>query len=469
MKVNDLVQAAVSGDTVTVRSILQAEPGLLVQPIRTKNGEDGAIEFPPVFLILSKTAGNIPYPVLDVLSEAGADYSAAVTQTVGGKRIVQPLLEFAITRWHDPRLTAYLLSHGADPNAVDYNEAASVKPSVTTMLTYALTGWKNEKMTELLLTCGADPEKCSRVFSEEHGVFQQLPPLYYALVEKQSAEKTAALLRFGASADCPIDTGWGPGKDTSFGNYLRLTHPELESVMLAARDLAASLPAPTVRRFTKPKQPAAPHQQEPVRAAEPARPQTSIRPSADADVVQPSKTADRIQQAEAPEPIPQPLPPQTAQKPPRAEAAPAALPQHVKLYGKFRAYLFANFAFLALGFGVIGPLIYMKQDKEIALIFFIIGIPCFLIAALIWHSVSKKAKLYGLTGVMPAFVANSVWVMFKVMMLFSIILIPLALGLGKSLDWETRYTDSGEFVQVYQTGYNEYRDAKGNVYHEKED
>jgi len=441
MTANDLYSAAISADVERVRAIVKEVPNLLTMPLRSQKGEDSVLEYTVIFSILSKMAGNVSYPVLDVLSEAGADYNAKITYTVGAKRLVQPLLAYAIHRWHDPKLTAYLLSHGANPNAFEYNEAGQT----TTILWYALTGWKNEKMTELLLTCGADPNQNCK---------GNLPPMYYALAEQKSAEKTAALIRYGARADFPVE-------NTSFQLYIHAKHPELEGVLQSAISLAAVGPAPTIRNFSQPApvntpvQPAAAPAQ-PVRAAAPVQYETPVVPR--------TRSAPAAETAV-------PSSRQTAIVPAKKEKTPvdpSALPRHVKLYGPFKAYLFANFGFLALAFGLIGPLIYLKRDPEIALIFFLIGLPCFAIAALIWHSVASKAKLYGLVGVMPDFIAKSVLTMAKVIMICTLILIPVIGVFGNYFKWETRYTDTGKFVSVYQSGFNEYTDAAGNKYHEKE-
>lgn len=141
-----------------------------------------------------------------------------------------------------------------------------------------------------------------------------------------------------------------------------------------------------------------------------------------------------------------------------------------RCYGKFTAYLFGNFSVLAFAFCILGPVIFLfvrKEDVEVALGLFILGVPCAFIAALIWLYVKSKAKKRGLTNVMGQFALDSLLVFTKVLLMMTIILVPFVKWMGNDIQWESRKTIDGLDVVVKRTGENTFEDSLGNRYSEK--
>ena len=136
-----------------------------------------------------------------------------------------------------------------------------------------------------------------------------------------------------------------------------------------------------------------------------------------------------------------------------------------KCYGTIEKFFFGDFALLALALGVIGPLVMRaKREPEAAFAFFVFSIIPFLMAVFIWIIVSRRAKRSGQKNVMSAFLFESVMLVFKILMCFTVVLIPFVLSFGKP-GWETRTTNNGISVAVRRTGDGEYEDVNGNKYY----
>lgn len=422
MRVDDIYEAAISGNIEKLIEILETDEVEFNKVIDGGVDEDGyKAAYTIAFSILGGMEENIRYDVLDVLVERGMSFDTIVQMEKDGCKIVQPLLQFAISALQDPVLTKYMLEHGANPNSVNRNEILPGYINKTNMLWYAITGFEDTEMMELLLSYGADPEKCCEVYLEEQGVYQYLPPLFYTLVECGDIEKTACLFRYGASPQCAIDVGAGFRHNTDFRRYIKMCYPQLEIPMKRAFDKAQKLSKPQVKGTSQ-------------------VPKEKVEKITSVQNVLENRNRPKLQES-------------------------SNVTSLEKCYGKFTAYLFMNFAMLTVAFGIIAPMIIGGRDPEAVPGFLVIGIGSFLISASIWSTVSKKAKKRGQTNVMGEFVMDGFLIFIKVLLCMTIFLIPLAKTIGDNREWENKKTVSGRSVTVRRTSQDGYEDAYGNRYH----
>lgn len=425
---DDIYYAATSGNSARLMELLSEGGAELLNQTLTSQLEDGSdTQYTLVFSILAEMKDDMRYDILDMLVKFGASFTKPVILKTEGVTKERPLLEYAISVWKNPRMVEYLLKNGASPDAEHKETDGRGKISRTTMLWYALNAGKDMQMLELLLSYGADPEKCCEVYNYELGVYQYLPPLYYSLVDCSSYDKTVCLLRYGASPQCGIDVGIGFKHNTNFMQYLQFNYPGLRKSLVSAFENAQSAPAP--RRLVTLK----------ARQAEEVPSVEEIKERANSGTL-----GHRLN-------------------------AGSRVNSLSRCYGKGAAYGFGNFGIIGLAFGIIGPLIALNSEQpEAALGMLLFGLPSLLIAAGIWLSVQKKAKERGQDGVMPQFVADSVLMFAKVLLMMTIILIPLVKHIGSDIQWEEHTTASGGRVTVKKTGEGEYEDAAGNRYVEKD-
>lgn len=140
-----------------------------------------------------------------------------------------------------------------------------------------------------------------------------------------------------------------------------------------------------------------------------------------------------------------------------------------KCYNKFTAYLFMNFLILGVGFGIIGPIVLAKHGFEVVLILLVIGVSCLFIALSYAVKVYMTGRRIGQRHFFKEFFIDSVIIWFKVFMVISIVLIPVALFLRSDGDWTYRKSVDGLDVMVRSNGEGEYEDAFGTKYKEKEE
>lgn len=413
MTVDDIYNAAIAGDTVQLRQLLNDGGSALLSEIIVSEDNGIVSKFTVLFSILAETQQAVNYEVLDILAEYGASFAQTVELDQDGWKKSRPLLEFAVSVWENVELTEYMLQKDANVNAVNSQTAHGIT-NKTTMIWYALKAQKSGQLLEVLLNHGADPEKCCEVYVEDLRTYQYLPPLYYSLVENGDYQNTVRLMRYGASPQCGIDVGVGFMHNTNFKNYISLNHPNLSSLLVQAFNAAQNAPAPNVVRNTSPTQ-----------QAECDRQTYHLN------------AGSRV----------------TSMK---------------RCYGKFTAFFFANFALWALGFCIIGPIVAASQNLEGSGVLLIVGIPCLLIAAAIFNSVKRKAAKRGQDGVMGQFVADSVLIFVKVLFMMTIVLIPLVKLMGSNIEWENRKTKDGLSVTVRKTGDGTYEDVTGQTYHTKD-
>lgn len=423
---DDIYNSAISGNIEQLKQILKENPDSLKEEFDACKTADGiSVKYTVVFPILDHMAGNVRYDILDVLVENGLSFNIPVLlEDANGVATKRPLLEYAIYVWQDLNLVRYMLEHGADANACNVKDK-----SYTTLLWYAIMQTSGTEMLETLLKYGADPELCCKVWIEDSGVYQYLPPLYYSLVEKGDINKTICLIQYGASPQCGIDVGTGFQHNTNFRNYLKMYYPKRSSILVHAFDEAQKRPVPDVVRKK---------QQEKTE-------KKSVEPFT--DFIHNSDT--------------QQIKNHVLNAGPRVTSL-------KRCYTKGSAYLFGNFGILALAFCVIGPLVFWaKQELGVALGCFIVGIPCALIAYGVWGRVKKKADNSGQVQVMGQFVIDSLFLLGKILLTMTIILIPFAKAIGSDVQWAERTTSEGLHVIVKNKGDGEYEDALGNKYVER--
>ena len=143
-------------------------------------------------------------------------------------------------------------------------------------------------------------------------------------------------------------------------------------------------------------------------------------------------------------------------------------------YGFISGYLFANFGIMGVAGVLVAILLYSEgtmsaANRDKAFVGLVIGIPCLIIAALLMLYVSRKAKRSGYGDVAGEFIAYSILLFAKVMIVLSIVLIPIFKFIFRA-PWQERVI-IGPFgdkrkVTVRSIGSGRYEDVNGNVYDE---
>lgn len=143
---------------------------------------------------------------------------------------------------------------------------------------------------------------------------------------------------------------------------------------------------------------------------------------------------------------------------------------HPKFYGKFRAYVFANFALIALTFWLI---IFFNPDHEPHPEFLVLVIPftaiCLLICYLLWRPVRRKVREEERRMVLWGMFATGILTIGKILFFFTLILIPVALAIGGEYDqYEYRYVTKGRYagerVLARRKWNGQMEDIYGNIY-----
>ena len=141
--------------------------------------------------------------------------------------------------------------------------------------------------------------------------------------------------------------------------------------------------------------------------------------------------------------------------------------QDRRLYGKFRAYLFCNFGGIAI-VALALTLRFLFSDEpdnlEVAGGMAILTIFPALITWLIWRSVAKKVSPEQRLPVFWGFFSTGIFVLGKVLLCFTIILIPLALRIAGHNPYEWRRTSSGATILVRRKLNGQYEEVEGNIY-----
>ena len=423
MNIDTLYNAALQGDMSELESVLQSAKGQVdinqVIDCGNVNGNDTKITL--LFSVIAQMRETqINYDALDLLIKYGADVNGMVSLYDGRELIEVPILAYAIVDWNDKQLLEYFLKKGADPDIAKVTTIYGNHKSVFPMIYMAIAIAGNAEMLKMLLKYGADPNAYVQLYVQDRGCYQALPPIYHALVECQSQVMCRYLFMYGASPQSTIDLGYGLARKMSFTKYIQFTYPELSGMLTNTFESAQGANAPKVAGTKKKPAPVA---------------------------VDNSEIARKVQSYK--NEVPQ-------------------VKSLRRCYGKMSAYLFGNFGILALAFMVIGPLCYIGADPAAAGALFMCGLPMFAVAALVWLHVSQKVKKSGQVGAMPQFVLDSLLMFAKVLFIMMIVFIPLALAIGRNIEWEEKKTTSGKTVRVHKTSDGVYEDAEGNVYEERD-
>ncbi len=470
MLIDEIYSAAIQGDYSLLNTLLSRRQANLNQMYDAGVSESVRTRFPLLFSVLNAMRrSRIDERTLALLVQYGADINGFVLMECAGAAAQIPFLAYAMLEWNSPEMTQCLLSIGADPCSARTVIYPDGRQSASPMLCLALSH-PDAVFAELLLRAGADPNQHADVYVQRGGYTQQLPPLYYALIQQQSQQKCQLLCAYGASAHFPIVLSERAADSVPFKRYVQVVYPQLMPMLDAACDQQTRAAAPT--------QPAAPSGEH----------DSDDRYDAGDSAGEYEEYKDRrLDDEDSGDFFDEELPdektsgfslsnlasslknrlPAKKDKPSKKKAdqyPPVQYDPNRRCYGKFTAYLFGNFSLLTLAFMIIAPLCFMSTDKEMAQIFFFIGLPCFAICALLWLRVMKKAKRYGQSNVMVRFVLDSMLMFVRFMLTILVVTIPLVKAIGSDIKWEQRTTKTGRTVVAKKTGEDEYEDVSGKRY-----
>ena len=486
MLIDEIYSAAIQGNHALLDSLLSRRQVNLNQMYDA--GVSGGVRtrFPLLFSVLNvMSQRRLDAYAISLLVHYGADVNGFVQMECAGAVARIPFLAYAMLEWNSPEMAHCLLSSGADPSGAREVTYPDGRQSASPLLCLALSH-PDAVFAELLLRAGADPNQHADVYVQNGSYNQQLPPLYYALIQQQSQQKCQLLFHYGASAHFPIALSERAQDRIPFKRYVQVVYPLLAPMLEAAGAQQASTAAAPIR--------ASATTATPVQAAAPVRTSAPIAEyDRYDDDVDDYDDYDDFDATDSNEDIAENMfldkesgkkekarhalgsfaasvkdrLPSRKEKAAKKKTAPQpTIPYDPsrRCYGKFSAYLFGNFGILTLAFMIIAPLCFMGSDKEMAQIFFFLGLPCLAICALIWWRVSKKANPYGARNVMPLFVLDSLLMFVRFMLIMLDFTIPLVKLIGSNIQWEQRTTSSGRTVTVKRTGEDEYEDVHGNRY-----
>lgn len=141
-----------------------------------------------------------------------------------------------------------------------------------------------------------------------------------------------------------------------------------------------------------------------------------------------------------------------------------------KLYSAFRAYCFFNFAVLGL-IALIFGLTQLGSDTVFGGGLIVMGLMGVGIAYLFWMPVAKKVPAAARGAVFSNFCVTGIFTFGKVLLMFTLILIPLAIKIGSDSTYAemliTTGPNAGETVVVRYVGNGQYQDTDGNLYRER--
>lgn len=139
-----------------------------------------------------------------------------------------------------------------------------------------------------------------------------------------------------------------------------------------------------------------------------------------------------------------------------------------KLYSAFRTYCFFNFAVLGLMVLVLG-LTQIVSDTVFGGGLIVMGLIGLGIAYIFWMPVAKRVPAASRRAVFSNFCVTGLYTFGKVLLFFTLILIPLAIKIGNDPYEEMLITtgpNAGETVVVRYVGNGQYQDTDGNFYRE---
>lgn len=140
----------------------------------------------------------------------------------------------------------------------------------------------------------------------------------------------------------------------------------------------------------------------------------------------------------------------------------------IQYFGKFRAYLFANFAVISLGLLFAVFMFFLKGEPEVGVLLLIFLAGSALIDVLLWKSVEKKVPQDQRREVFVAFGVNGILISAKILLSLLVITIPLVLHIGGEFEYK-EYTiidglNRGQTVFAKNCGNGEVEDTNGKRY-----
>lgn len=271
MNIDDIFFAAINGEKEKLVELLETDAVDINQYLKTTVGGEN-IYVVLLFSVISKMIEtNIDYDILDTLIYYGADIDKPIIIENDAYTRKIPIINYTIMQWESLELTEYLLSRGADPNAIRTEDYGRTYKEIYQPLFFALR-ISSVNMVKLLLHYGADPNQCVSTYNQEVGCAQIMPLLFYATnnfmittkknANGNSSELTYWMLAYGADVNIIItpyinDTLRKERRDRyKFINYLNLEYKGCSWVITDGfRKLKGKryLPSPVLKsNFVKP-------------------------------------------------------------------------------------------------------------------------------------------------------------------------------------------------------------------------
>jgi len=235
MTIDDIFNAAINGDQEQLVSLLEAKELDINQNIDAGINNGLHTEFPVLFSILHHMNENgMNEGILDTLIAYGVDVDAKVKVSCDAFSRYVPFLSYIIRDWNNPRMLRYLLSRGANPNNTQEEHYMEGHRESYSLAYLAIVFRRDCSMLNLLLQYGADPNKPVRVYNHEAACQQELPLMFYALIDQQSMEKCEALFSYGADHKAEVVVGFGLMPTLPLNQYILMTYPRFNGMFTAA-------------------------------------------------------------------------------------------------------------------------------------------------------------------------------------------------------------------------------------------
>lgn len=146
---------------------------------------------------------------------------------------------------------------------------------------------------------------------------------------------------------------------------------------------------------------------------------------------------------------------------------------YTKYYNKFRAYLFINFLVIALGVLILAfRFLFSGEDDTMpaAVMCAMLAAASAFISYLLWKGVAKRCNPAERWLILRGFSATGLFVFGKILLMFTLILLPFARAMTWGSDYVYRYVDegehAGELVLMRYKLNGQLEDIYGHVYEE---
>ncbi len=256
MTIDDIYFAAINGEAQKLEQMLAQKQIDLNQMIDGGVNDGVRSRFPVLFSVCSTMHQNnkIHESTLDLLLQYGANINFTVELKAKHYTYNIPLAVYLIRNWKNARLLEYYLKHGGDPDAQQSERYSDGHSELYSLLYFAICSWQGLEAMELLLRYKANPNKLIMNFPADRRVNQLLPPLFYALIDQKSFEKTKLLFAYRADPGVRLDTGFGYPRQFQFANYVQRFYPSFVSSFERARvdALLTAIASPSASSAPKP-------------------------------------------------------------------------------------------------------------------------------------------------------------------------------------------------------------------------